>query len=33
MDEDFRINVDGAAKEYVYFQGGATERIIAYLKR
>lgn len=33
MDEDFRINVDGAAKEYVYFQAGATERIIAYLKR
>jgi 3-deoxy-D-manno-octulosonic-acid transferase len=32
MDEDFRINVDGAAKEYVYFQAGATERIIAYLK-
>ena len=33
MDEDFRINVDGAAKEYVYFKAGATERIIAYLKR
>lgn len=33
MDEDFRINVDGAAKEYVYFNAGATERIIAYLKR
>ena len=33
MDEDFRINVDGAAKEYVYFQAGATERIIAYLKQ
>lgn len=32
MDEDFRINVDGAAKEYVYFQAGATERIIGYLK-
>lgn len=33
MDEDFRINVDGAAKEYVYFQAGATERIITYLKQ
>lgn len=33
MDEDFRINVDGAAKEYVYFHAGATERIISYLKR
>lgn len=32
MDEDFRINVDGAAKEYVYFNAGATERIIGYLK-
>lgn len=32
MDQDFRINVDGIARDYVYSKAGATERIISFLK-